>query len=214
MKIDAISVGETLNIELETDVWETTKVQEILGDVIIVNRISHYDSTKEIHKNDKLLITVKRDFGYANFEAEFLGNETYEGVYSSRIRAVSPMQQFQRRSAFRARVETNVFIRLFDKNDARMIKSEIWGRSVDISEFGMRVNVLLPIEFNSFIDCEFELDDKRLNRRGRVVRSFQDKENGGQFVAINFLDHDENILKFIRKYLFEFEKKNRSVVRK
>lgn len=208
MYIDQIKIGGMLNVEIEKDIWINTKVQDIRDDVVWVNRLQHFSTQKILKKNEKYNTMIQVDKGFAMFDALYFADEIMDDIQVSLIKPVSGLRKVQRRNSFRAQINIEVNVKLFEAFESSKVIGEADGTSVDISEFGICVQVDKPVRANTFVICTFKLNDDEIKRWGRVVRDFTKPGVAGKhFIAINFLDADEKVLKIIRKYIFELQKK-------
>lgn len=77
------------------------------------------------------------------------------------------------------------------------------GRTLDVSEVGIRLETHLPVEIGREMLLSVGLEEDVLDIRGRVVHSRQNKE-GKHELGVEFLDKDdaasETLIKFIKAF--------------
>lgn len=120
-----------------------------------------------------------------------------------RLRVTGPSESSQRRRAVRARVVVPV--------EAGYQSFEMTGKSIDLSEAGMRVTVDgfgVPPEAGSIVDLAIKLEDGDVKTKSEVVR-FQAR--GAQWqMSLRFLDLEERDGDKLRRRVFQALREERA----
>ena len=120
-----------------------------------------------------------------------------------RLRVTGPSESSQRRRAVRARVVVPV--------EAGYQSFEMTGKSIDLSEAGMRVTVDgfgVPPEAGSIVDLAIKLEDGEVKAKSEVVR-FQAR--GAQWqMSLRFLDLEEREGDKLRRRVFQALREERA----
>ena len=83
------------------------------------------------------------------------------------------------------------------------VERQTMGRTLDVSEVGMRLETHLPVEVGREMLLSVGLEDEVLDIRGRVIHSSQNKE-GKNELGVEFIDKDaaasDILIKFIKAF--------------
>ncbi|UCH20445.1 MAG: PilZ domain-containing protein [Deltaproteobacteria bacterium] len=95
---------------------------------------------------------------------------------------------------------------LVDGNDDE--EKQTMGRTLNVSEAGIRLETAVPVELNSNLTLTIGLEEDLVDIKGTVVHS--SKGEGDRYqLGVKFLGKDEKASKILKKFIKAFQKQRR-----
>jgi c-di-GMP-binding flagellar brake protein YcgR len=82
-------------------------------------------------------------------------------------------------------------------------EKQTMGRTLNVSESGIRLETHLPVEIGSHLLLSIGLEDKVVDITGRVVHSMQNKE-GAYELGVQFIDPDAKARETLQAFIKAF----------
>lgn len=196
-----IEIGDLVQVEKPDGKLIQTKV-EYLQD----NEIWTFDFLREIiwvedWKEQAFSVRIVKDGRCFAFLGYISGNETVEGHKMTKIVRLSPMEEVQRRTAYRLKYMFDVFIRKATEDDGdEFVKCQ----GLDISETGLGLNASIKWSVGDDVECMFKIKGVEFRFVAKIVRRL-DWVMAGQYIyriGLEFSEEDERQMREIRRFIF------------
>ncbi|MGI6152250.1 MAG: flagellar brake protein [Christensenellaceae bacterium] len=197
-----IELGELLEIEQTGRPSVKTRVENIDGDTIWTMDFLREVFWDKDWKNQAYSARfIRRERCFA-FLVSIEGVDKIDNLRMTRLTRISPIEEVQRRAAYRLQYLYDVYIRNLTEggDDAPYIKCQ----GLDISEGGIGINAEIKWKVGDKVECKFDLDGDEYLFIAHIVRRL-DSFVAGQYIyriGLKFTDEDEKQLRRIRRFIF------------
>ena len=87
-------------------------------------------------------------------------------------------------------------------------EKQTMGRTLNVSEAGIRLETHVPVELNSTLTLTIGLEEDLVDIKGRVVHSA--KTGGGRYqLGVEFFEKDDKASQILKKFLKAFRKQQK-----
>ena len=87
-------------------------------------------------------------------------------------------------------------------------EKQTMGRTLDVSEAGIRLETPVPVKLNSTLIMTIGLEEELVDIKGRVVHSSKGEEDRYQ-LGVEFFDKDEKAGKILKKFIAAFQRQQK-----
>jgi len=198
-----IEIGDLVQIERPDGKVIQTKVENLQD-----NEIWTFDFLNEIiwvedWKEQAFSVRIVKDGRCFAFLGYISGNETVDGHKMTKIVRLSPIEEVQRRTAYRLKYMFDVFMREVDEN-GETEEDFIKCQGLDISETGLGLNASTKWAVGDHVECMFRIKGVEFHFVAKVVRRL-DWVMAGQYIyriGLEFAEEDERQMREIRRFIF------------
>ena len=87
-------------------------------------------------------------------------------------------------------------------------EKQTMGRTLDVSEAGIRLETAVPVELDSTLLMTIGLEDELVDIKGRVVHSSKSKGDRYQ-LGVEFFDKDKKASNILKKFIAAFQRQRK-----
>ena len=87
-------------------------------------------------------------------------------------------------------------------------EKQTMGRTLDVSEAGIRLETAVPVEMDSTLMMTIGLEEELVDIKGRVVHSSKGEEDRYQ-LGVEFFEKDEKTSKILKKFIAAFQRQRK-----
>jgi c-di-GMP-binding flagellar brake protein YcgR len=88
-------------------------------------------------------------------------------------------------------------------------EKQTMGRTLDVSEAGIRLETAVPVELDSTLMMTIGLEDELVDIKGRVVHS--SKGEGDRYqLGVEFFDKDKKASNILKKFIAAFQRQRKN----
>ena len=205
------SIGQRVDIQLGTDLWERLLVQHVSESRIYTNVPLEPGWIGSSIGTTVTVRLIQKDGCYF-YKTHVEGVSRMDNIQVMVLQPLSEMTRVQRRGFFRVDCTLPVKVEVYDLFDPDKVSLTMNTVTLNISEMGIRFQSEVQIPFNSFFKCIYTVDDEKMERHGRIVVNLpSDSQRGKYYVSAHLVSENETEMQKVRKYLVTLQRTTRSM---